>query len=66
MKVPEMKDEELRRFLVDLLKLIDDREAEHMSRIQANDSVLLLSPNRKTYKVSVDDAGVVTTTLVQG
>ena len=66
MKVPELDNKELKQFLTDLLKLADDREASFLSRIQANDSILVLSPSKKTYKIHVDDAGAVIATLVQG
>jgi hypothetical protein len=57
----------LSRWLADIFVSRDRTAAtDYLKKNQANYSVLLLSPGGKTYEVTVDDTGVLTTTLVQG
>lgn len=64
--VPDFKEPGLKRFLEDLLNEVTTRDKNKLTALTANHSVLLLSPGKKTYEIKVDDAGVISTTLVQG
>lgn len=64
--VPKFKEPELTRFLEDLLKEVTIRDKDKLYASKANHSVLLLSPSLKTYEIKIDDAGVLSATLVQG
>lgn len=64
--VPKFKEPELTRFLEDLLKEVTVRDKDKLYASTANHSVLLLSPGKKTYEITVSDAGALSVTLVQG
>jgi len=66
MKVPQFEDPAVTKFLVEYLREEDRINVGYLKAGTANNSVLLLSPNKKTYEVKVSDAGVLTVTLVQG
>lgn len=64
MKVPVFKEPGLTRFLTDMSKEVQLFRIETMSRTQANNSLLLISPSNKIFEVKVDDAGVLTATKI--
>ncbi len=66
MKVPQFEDPAVTKFLVEFLREEERINANYLKAGTANNSVLLLSPSRKTYEVKVSDAGALTVTLVQG
>lgn len=66
MKVPTFKEPGLTDFLTRMLADRDRIAGSLLSAGTANRSVLLYSPSKKVYEVMVDDAGVITTTLVAG
>ena len=65
-KVPEFKEPGLTDFLVRVLEERDRVRKDLLSSHTANNSVLLQSPGKKVYEVKVDDAGVISATLVAG
>jgi hypothetical protein len=66
MKIPNFKEPQLTRFLTDMSKEVQTFRIDTMSKTEANHSLLLLSPSRKVYEIKVDDAGVLSATLVMG
>jgi hypothetical protein len=66
MKVPNLKDPELVKFLTELLRELENTEKETMSNITANRSLLLYSPSLKVFEIKVSDVGVITATKVAG
>jgi hypothetical protein len=66
MRVPIFQEPGLTQFLVDLIAERDRFALDRLSRITANHSVLLQSPGGKVYEVKVNDAGVISATLVAG
>jgi len=65
-KVPPFKEPGLSTFLTDMVKERDRLLATRLSSLTANKSLLLFSPSEKVYEIKVDDAGVITATLVAG
>lgn len=63
-KVPVFRDPAVTDFLTRYIESKDREYKMVMSRVSANDSLLLFSPSRKVYEVRVDDAGVISATLV--
>lgn len=66
LKVPDFKEGGLTKFLINLIADMDDKNDEKISKIAANHSVLLQSPGNKVYEITVNDAGVLVITKVQG
>jgi len=66
MRVPNFKDADLTKFLVEWDREISSNKDNALSKNQANHSLLLLSPSKIVYEVKVDDAGVLTTTRIAG
>jgi hypothetical protein len=65
-KVPEFKEPGLTDFLA-RVEAERNRDLRNLlSAVTGNRSVLLLSPSRKTYEIKVNDAGVISATLVLG
>lgn len=64
-RIPDVKDPVLSRYLRDLSVAVSDSMRGKMDKASAVDSVLLVSPSKKIYRVSVDDDGYVITELVQ-
>lgn len=64
MRVPNFKDPEVTKFLVQWNQELEQQRKDLLSRITANHSVLLQSPSSKIYEVTVSDAGALTVTLV--
>ncbi len=63
--IPPAVEEPVASFLRDLLIAIRDSDDRTVKKDIATGSIYLLSPGKKVYSVSVDDAGTVTTTLVK-
>jgi len=66
MKVPKLDDVNLTKFLDGLLLELDKTEKDSLSSITANHSLLLYSPSKKIFEITVSDTGVLTSTKVQG
>jgi hypothetical protein len=66
MRVPTFEDPAVTRFLTEYLREEERIKLDYLKAGTANNSVLLLSPSKKTYEVKVSDAGALTVTLVQG
>jgi hypothetical protein len=64
MRVPNFKDPEVTKYLIDLAKDREQIEKIYVRNNQANHSVLLQSPNGKVWELRVNDTGAVVTTLV--
>jgi len=66
MKIPNFKDIEITKFLTDWDKEITRNHRESLSKVTANYSLLLMSPNKRVYEITVDDDGILTATQVSG
>jgi hypothetical protein len=66
MRVPQFKEPGLTKFLEDLDNDLRRAQIFNVNSRTARDSALLQSPSGKVYAVKVDDAGVISTTLVAG
>ena len=66
MRVPNFKDIEITKFLTDWDKEIARNNRESLSKVTANHSLLLMSPNKRVYEITVDDEGVLIATQVSG
>lgn len=64
MRIPNFKDPEITRFLIEWTKEMERNNKDNLSKVTANHSVLLQSPSDKIYEVKVSDAGALTVTLV--
>lgn len=65
-KVPTFKEPGLTEFLTRMLEDRDRSRANLLSNNKVNHSLLLQSPLKKAYEVTVNDAGVLVITLVAG
>ncbi len=66
MRVPNFKDIDVTKFLTDWDKEIARNKREALSNVSANHSLLLLSPNKRVYEITVDDDGILIATQVSG
>ena len=66
MRIPNFKDPEITKFLVEWDLELQRMRKDQLSAIGGNRSLLLYSPGKKVYEVTVDDSGVLTTTKVAG
>ena len=66
MRIPNFKDLDVTKFLTEWDREIERLRKDSMSNVTGNRAVLLLSPSLKVYEIKVDDAGVISSTLVQG
>jgi hypothetical protein len=66
MKVPNFKDPEVTKFLVEFIREQDRMGKFNMSNVSANKSLLLFSPSMKVFEITVSDTGVITATKVAG
>ena len=64
-KVPDFKDPDVTKFLNLLIRSINDTD-DAMTSTTANASLLLYSPSKKVYSVTVSDAGALTVTKIVG
>jgi hypothetical protein len=60
-RVPSLEDKDLERFLIELMRELERTDKATLSAITANRSLLLISPNKTPYEVTVTDAGALTT-----
>jgi hypothetical protein len=65
-KVPNFKDPEVTKFLIQLVQQLDQTDIDNLSSVTANASLLLHSPSAKTFSVTVSDTGTLVVTKVQG
>jgi hypothetical protein len=65
-KVPNFKDPEVTKFLIEMLREFERTDKEILSSITANKSLLLYSPSLKVFEIKVSDTGVITATKVSG
>ena len=65
-KVPNFKDPDVSKFLVEFIREQDRTDKEFMSSITANRSLLLYSPSKFVFEIKVSDAGILTATKVSG
>jgi hypothetical protein len=66
MKVPNFKDPEVTKFLIEMLRDFDRSDKDNMSLTTANRSLLLYSPSLKVFEIKVSDTGVISATKVSG
>jgi len=64
--VPNFKDPEVTKFLVELMRELDSSNKFVLKNNSGNNSLLLLSPSLKVFEVKVSDAGALTVTKIQG
>jgi len=65
-RIPNLEDRELTKFLTEWTREFDRLKRDAMSNVAGNRALLLISPGLKVYEVKVDDAGVLSTTYVAG
>ena len=66
MIVPEFKEPGLTHFLTDQDRELSRYKRDSLSAVSANRSVLLYSPSKLVFEVTVDDAGALHVTRVAG
>jgi len=66
MRVPNFKDIELTKYLTEWNREIENMRRDTLSGIGGNRSLLLYSPNKSVYEVTVTDAGALTVTKIAG
>ena len=66
MKVPNFKEPEVTKFLEQFQLELERKRANLLNANTANRSILLFSPSKKVFEITVSDAGVITATKVQG
>jgi len=66
MRIPNFKDIEITKFLVQWDLELQRMRKDQLSAIGGNRALLLYSPSKKVYEITVDDAGVLHTTYVAG
>ena len=64
--VPQFKDPDVTKFLIELMRDNDLSKKSVLSSISGNHSVLLISPSLKVFEITVTDAGALVVTKVQG
>jgi len=65
-KIPDFKEPGLTRFFLDLLLDLDRKEKDVLSSVTGNRSVLLYSPSKYVFEITISDAGILTATKVSG
>jgi len=66
MRIPNFEDTEVTKFLVQWDLELQRMRKDSLSSTGGNHSLLLISPGKKVYEVTVSDLGVLTTTYVAG
>ena len=66
MRIPEFKEPGLNQFLTDQDRDIQRFKLATMSGVTANRALLLYSPNKMVFEITVDDAGVLHAVKVSG
>jgi hypothetical protein len=64
MRIPTFADKDLNKFFVDWQREIDQMKKDKFNALSANKSVLLYSPSKKVYEITVTDAGALVVTKV--
>jgi len=64
--VPNLSDVVLTQFLINLVREIDVDKKDMLSSVTGNRSLLLYSPSKYVFEVTVDDLGALTVTKVSG
>ena len=64
MKIPNFKDSEITKFLVEWDRELGRMEKRAISSVSGNRSLLLYSPNKSVYELTVSDAGALVITKV--
>jgi len=64
MRIPTFQDPQLNRFFVDWEREIEGIKRDTLKSAAGNRSVLLYSPSKKVYEITVDDSGVLHVTQV--
>lgn len=64
-KVPNFEDPEVTKFLVQMLRDFDRSDKDVLSSTTGNHSVLLISPGKKVFEITVTDAGALVVTLAE-
>jgi hypothetical protein len=65
-KVPNFSDPVLSKFLVDMMKDLENTDKDSLSKVTANHSVLLQSQDKTVWEVTVSNAGAMVITKVVG
>jgi len=66
MRIPNFKDNDITKFMIEYMR---DQEREARTKMDANTAnraLLLYSPSKKVYEVTVNDSGVLVVTKVAG
>ena len=66
MRIPNFEDMEITKFLVQWDLEIQRMREDNLSAVRGNRALLLYSPSKKVYEVTVSDTGVLSTTYVAG
>ena len=66
MRVPNFKDIELTKYLSEWDREIERMRKDTLSAVGGNRSVLLYSPSKKVFEITVTDAGALMVTKVAG
>jgi len=65
-KVPKFQDPDVTKFLIEMLREFEKKDKDVLSSITGNRAVLLYSPSKYVFEVTVSDAGVLSVTKVSG
>ena len=66
MRIPKFDDEELNKFMIEFVRDNERSMRDKLDLNTANRAVLLYSPSKKVYELTVDDSGVLAITKVAG
>ena len=66
MKVPQFKDPAVTKFFTEYIRELDRQGKDVLHSNTANRSVLLYSPSKFVFEITVDDLGAITATKVSG
>jgi len=64
-KVPQFQDLAVTKFFIELLRDFDRSDKDVLSSTTGNHSLLLISPSKKVFEVTVTDAGALVVTAAQ-
>jgi hypothetical protein len=64
--VPTFQDQALTQFLVNMVRELDRERKDVLSSNSGNRSVLLYSPSKYVFELTVSDTGVLSVTKVSG
>jgi len=66
MRIPNFQDTEVTKFLVQWDLELQRMRKDQLSATGGNRSLLLYSPNKSVFEITVSDAGAITATKVSG